>query len=74
MVSHIVPLGIKCIEVVADFLFRNDEIIQFPFDSHIEYAVIFINVLVKVNDITAVFVDKTCYYCDNACFIRAVHS
>ena len=59
LTCHLVSLGIKRIDVFLDFFTRNQEFLQFPFNSHKKHAVLFVYILVKVYDIALVIRDKS---------------
>ena len=60
-------------EIVTDLFFRDDEFLKTPFDTHIEYSIGLVNILVKINNVTPVYRDKLGYYCNNPGLIGTVH-
>ena len=71
MKPHVEPLGEKRVEIVIQLFFGNDEIVEFPFNAHIENAV---HAVVEVHNVTAVSVDEIRDFCNNAYLIGAVHA
>lgn len=71
---HVVALGVERVEVVADFLFGDDKVVEFPLDAHIENPVVAVDVLVEIYDVAAVFVDETGDNGNDARLVGTVHS
>ena len=74
MKPHVEPLGEKRVEIVIQLFFGNDEIVELPFNAHIENAVHAVDILVEVHNVTAVGVDKIRDFSNDAYLIGAVHA
>ena len=71
---HIVALAVEGAEIIADFLFRDYKFRQIPLHPHVKHSVVPIHILVEIEDIAAIFVDKTGDYGDDATLVGAVHT
>ena len=54
----VILLGTELVEVVIDFVFGNDKLAQIPFYAHEEDAILAIDILVEVENISAIDIDK----------------
>ena len=72
-IDHIVALSVEGEEVVVDFLLRNKEFFEVPLYAHIKYAINAVNILVEVENITAIGVDKLGDYSNDTRLVGAVH-
>ena len=73
MPFHIVFSRDENVEIFTDLVVRNDEIVEFPFDTHKKYLEVGINMLVKVGDIDVVFKNKFADRGNNTFVIRTVN-
>lgn len=60
-------------EVGIDFVFGNDELTQIPLYTHKEDAILTVDILVEIENISAVYIDKIGYYRHNTRLVGAVH-
>lgn len=63
---------VEGVQDVADFVARDIEIFEFPFDAHEEHAVDIVDILVDIDDIAAVIGDEAGEFGDDALSIGAV--
>lgn len=73
-VEHFVARRIKSVEIFIDFFCRNHEVFQIPLDTHIEYTVDTIHILVEIDNVAAVCGDKICDNGYDARLVGAVHA
>ena len=70
---HVIPFGDEGVEILADFLGRNDEILHLPFDAHEKDIAVGVDVLVEVSNITAIFKDEFTDRRNDAFIVRAMN-
>ena len=69
---HLVALSIQCIDVFLNFIAWNQEMLQFPFNTHKKHAVLLVHILVKVNDISLIICNKSGYLRNNSLLVRTM--
>jgi hypothetical protein len=52
---HVVPFGDEGVEILADFLGRDDKILHLPFNAHEKDIAVGVDVLVEVGNVAVIF-------------------
>ena len=69
---HLIALCVEGCDVFVNLIAWNQEAVEFPFYSHEEHAVLTVNILIKVNNISLVVGNKFRHFRDDALLIGAV--
>ena len=69
---HLIALSIERGDVIVEFVAGNQKTVQFPFYAHKEHAVLFVNILVKVDDVSFIIRYKFSHFRYDALLVRTV--
>jgi hypothetical protein len=69
---HLIFLTNERCKIVCNFIFRDIEIAQIPFNTHVEQSFFAIDMLIEVKDVPIIGVDKFGYQCQEPLFIRTM--
>ena len=58
---HIIPRGVKCLEIFFQLVARYDETVKLPLKPHKEHAVLPVNILVQIDYVAVIVCNKLCY-------------
>ena len=69
---HLVALRVECGKILLDLVLGDEEALQLPFNAHEEHAVLTIDILVEIDDVTFVVGDELGDLGDDARLVGAV--
>ena len=69
---HLIALGIKCCDVIIEFVTRNEKSVKFPLYAHEKHSFYLVYILIKVNDVSFIIRNKLSYLRDDTLLVRAV--
>ena len=72
MESHLIALSVESVQIVLNLISRNQEVLQFPFYSHKEHAILTVNILIEIDDVSIIVGDELCQLRDDSQLVWTV--
>ena len=69
---HFVLLAVKCSEIIFNLFLGNQQVFQFPFNTHEEDVLYMIYILIQIDNISFVYRNKVCHFCKDSRFVGTV--
>ena len=69
---HFIFLPVESSEIIFNFLLRNQKVFQFPFNTHKEYVLYMVYILIQIDNISFVYRNKVCHFRKDSRFVGTV--